>query len=629
MAKNDENQLLRRLEPGIVEIIRRTVTGDVVRRGGTASSGGSITAHDLNDPVIHLNTLGWGRVSKTGSKLTDLGDILHDMITVHRYTGGAALDVFGLTAPSTLGVITPTDDPALTSRLLKTNSSGSIELQSIVSDDADRSYQLGRAHVGYVGFSDFAGFAHRDRATTTNYAYGQSASGITYLNSSGLIAHTIGGTTLMEMTASRLNIYSPLAIGTSNYASQVTGWNATYAGAGDFRYLFVDEMHAKSFIADLEQALAGGQIISKSVAVLFQDFTAPAAGGTATLKVKDLPSAPNMAVFQSGDIVRIRSFSRSGGGLSITDCWGVVTGYTDQPSGDQDWTFTRSSAPNAGAMTAGAVVAKDAIVLDYGTTGNGFYEVNAIDGIYAVNSPYSQIVTWATHPATGQTVRVRLGNLTGLTFTGEYGLYAQGATNADYIKATSAGLLMRNGALQMYDGADKFFSVDATDGVNIAIDTTDYDFQRAYSFTSGGTEYAGLYMAATGTNRYLRLNSPSMSKSGLLWLGMASTGSTNDAAIQLQAEHISGSKTASMYLLATNTDAYLTVSCRGEFAQSGSTAAQPVLALSQTDLSEEFVNFIGTVGTGNSIDTGALGSYHGKIRIAINGTFYFIPAYNP
>ena len=31
-----------------------------------------------------------------------------------------------------------------------------------------------------------------------------------------------------------------------NYASQLTGWRATYAGEADFRYLFVDEMHAKS-----------------------------------------------------------------------------------------------------------------------------------------------------------------------------------------------------------------------------------------------------------------------------------------------------------------------------------------------------------------------------------------------
>jgi hypothetical protein len=39
--------------------------------------------------------------------------------------------------------------------------------------------------------------------------------------------------------------------------------------------LFADQMHAKAFVADLEQALAGGQIIPKSVALIAQPFTAP------------------------------------------------------------------------------------------------------------------------------------------------------------------------------------------------------------------------------------------------------------------------------------------------------------------------------------------------------------------
>lgn len=62
---------------------------------------------------------------------------------------------------------------------------------------------------------------------------------------------------------------------TDNYFSQTTGMRVSYLGEGDFRYLYTDELHAKAFIADIEQALAGGQIISKSVAVLAAPFTAP------------------------------------------------------------------------------------------------------------------------------------------------------------------------------------------------------------------------------------------------------------------------------------------------------------------------------------------------------------------
>jgi hypothetical protein len=158
-------------------------------------------------------------------------------------------------------------------------------------------------------------------------------------------------------------------------------------------------------------------------------FTAPAASGTATLTVRDLPSAPNMAVFQSGDIVRLRQFTRSGGSLTIADCWGVVTSYADAADGLQTWTFTRSSSDHAGAMTAGTVVPVDSIVLDYGVSGNGYYEVNAIDGAYGANSPYAQVVTWTTHPHSFKTVRVRLGNLYGVTGSTEYGLYAGTGTD--------------------------------------------------------------------------------------------------------------------------------------------------------------------------------------------------------
>lgn len=236
------------------------------------------------------------------------------------------------------------------------------------------------------------------------------------------------GSNLIKLTTGNI-------LQSDNYASQTTGMRITHDGQADFRYLFVDEMHAKSFIADLEQALAGGQIIAKSVTILYLDFTAPAASGSTTLTVRDLPSATGMACFQNSDYIRLRKFSRSGGSLDISDCWGTVTLDTsygtsgfDGATKTQRYTFTRSASPNAGAMTTGTVVEADAIVLDYGTSGNGFYEVNAIDGLYAVNSPYAQIVTWSSHPRT-QTVRARLGNLYGIfASSGEYGLYAGGGT---------------------------------------------------------------------------------------------------------------------------------------------------------------------------------------------------------
>lgn len=59
---------------------------------------------------------------------------------------------------------------------------GSREEVLEVYPDKDESAILGKAHVGYVGFSNFAGFSHVDRNSTTTYALLQSEAGSTYLN---------------------------------------------------------------------------------------------------------------------------------------------------------------------------------------------------------------------------------------------------------------------------------------------------------------------------------------------------------------------------------------------------------------------------------------------------------------
>jgi hypothetical protein len=87
---------------------------------------------------------------------------------------------------------------------------------------------------------------------------------------------------------------------------------------------------------------------------------------------------------------------------------------------------------HAAFVSGGAPVRKEhlpiepgALVLDYGTDGDGFYEINAYSGTYASTAPYTQIVKWTGHPATGQVVRTREGNLEGITQqVNEYGLWA-------------------------------------------------------------------------------------------------------------------------------------------------------------------------------------------------------------
>ena len=272
----------------------------------------------------------------------------------------------------------------------------------------------------------------------------------------------------MVLRASTLKVQNPItvtgAVGHPDYAAGLTEWQIDANGNADVRSLITDELRVKNFIADLEQALAGGQIISKGVAVVSADFTMPATSGTGTLTVEDLPSAPNMAVFESGDYVRLRTFSRAAGSLTITDAWGTVSAYADG-AGVQTWTFTRLAGASGGAMATGTVISAKSLVLDYGVSGNGYYEVNSIDGAYGANSPYARIVTWATTPTT-QTVRTQIGNLKPVTGSLEYGLFAgtYAATNGQYLRASSSAFELHGISLSLWDATTKVMRLEPNSG---------------------------------------------------------------------------------------------------------------------------------------------------------------------
>lgn len=513
--------------------------------GGLLPGNAELLEHDLDGP-LHTGLLAWGRVNKVGSSLGDLGNRAHSLLTgrnnddhsqyVHVSTARTitARHVFNPGTPASPFLVGANGNGRLVSGLnadlvdgeheavfMRKIANSDLNMVSfrIFSNDADTTHTFGRADIGHTGHGGFAGFRHRALTGGGTYALIQNASGRTVLNAATgqPLQLRINNTNRMALDANGLELYSPSWIKTDHYVSQLTGWRITYDGQGDFRYLYADELHAKVFIADLEQALAGGQIITKSVSILSRNFTAPAAGGTATLYVWDLPSAENMAVFQSGDIVRLRTFSRAGGSLTIADCWGVVTSYSDLSDKEQSWTFTRSTAPNAGSMASSTIVQADSIVLDYGTSGNGFHEVNAIDGAYGANSPYSQIATWTTHPATGTVLRTRMGNLTGVGFSGEYGLYARGDSSTQYLKFSTAGAELRRVDLKMFNGSDQTVDLASADGslkLGTAIgaeSTTTFRFWGTTGALRIGGQASGkpnLYWDAT--NLHLRQNTTSV-----------------------------------------------------------------------------------------------------------------------
>ena len=314
-------------------------------------------------------------------------------------------------------------------------------------------------------------------------------------------------------------ITTGVSLQSDNYNSQLTGFSVKHDGSGDFRYLYVDEMHARAFIADLEQALAGGQIIAKSVTTLAQDWNTVARGSTTgTITVMDLPGMPNMAVFQNGDIIAVRTFSRTStpGSLTIGDAYMTVSGYVDNPDGTQTWTLSRpaSTGAGSGSLNSGDLVPKGTLVIDYGQSGNGFYEVNAIDGSYGANSPYMQIVDWTGHPKTGKNLRLRAGNLRGIfAGTDEYGLYIGSGATISYADAIAAPTTMSqyirisNLAVEFHNIPTKWYKnfpiVGDTQTVDISSDGTMWfgksSADKRFEFDGTNVKVKGSLLVGPGT----------------------------------------------------------------------------------------------------------------------------------
>jgi len=104
------------------------------------------------------------------------------------------------------------------------------------------------------------------------------------------------------------------------------------------------------------------------------------------------------------------------------------------------------------------------------------------------------------------------------------------------------------------------------------------------------------------------------------WTG---SGNTGDVANQVLSEKMRLLYSGNLLVGTTTNSGQLTVN------QSDTDGAEPVLSLTQADLSEEMIEFDTTVGAGNPVDTAAIGTYYGKVRVNVAGVGYkFIALYN-
>lgn len=315
-------------------------------------------------------------------------------------------------------------------------------------------------------------------------------------------------------------------VGSPDFTSQTTGWRVGSNGHADFRSMYIDELHAKSFISDLEQAFAGGQIISKSVAKVYTDLslvtgvdwatitdaintiTTPIDSlGDVQLVVESFGGYPTVPVFANGDVIRLRSFNRTAGSLTITDAWGSVTLDTDYGASGfnttlktQAYTFRKLSGSN---ITAYA----QTLALDYGTSANGIIESTVND---AAGAPYIDVKTWATKPYDDMVVKASFGNLDHITDTDlnptGFGLYATNVFLSGKIIANSGKVGGFDiGSYVLQNGTDIFIS---SASKKIAINDTTFGNTGIQLEYNDGTPRAFIgsptgYMKFDGTQMYI------------------------------------------------------------------------------------------------------------------------------
>lgn len=229
------------------------------------------------------------------------------------------------------------------------------------------------------------------------------------------------------------DILTPSQLSADNWISGVTAWGITPAGAGDFRILTADELRVEVFVSEIQRALAGEQIIGKSLAILAADFTPnQVVDGTATLTVYDLPNAPDAQVFAPGDYIGIKYVVTSGGGLTVGEAIGTVSNYADLADGLQSWTFTTKVA-----IPVAVTIKQEAVAVDYGVSGDGIWRVSALD---PSGAPHASVETWTGLP-NNRTVQTRLGNLDGIAGQSGYGLFA-GNPAGEFIRINESGLVV-------------------------------------------------------------------------------------------------------------------------------------------------------------------------------------------
>ena len=198
------------------------------------------------------------------------------------------------------------------------------------------------------------------------------------------------------------------------------GWSIVNPVSGDATLtipnIWVGNLHAQAFIADVARADVGEEVWTRSRAVLADDLQLPKIGDTIDMVVEVPPGIdPAMLdLFGANHYVRLRIFD-STQGLTLADAWGTVTrkasldkaaikaerpsqqkpqGVAGAPA-QQGYSFKllnseAAADPLAVPAKEGAEIVAGALVMGYGLPGDAFVLVTVIKA----GAPYTAYYRW-------------------------------------------------------------------------------------------------------------------------------------------------------------------------------------------------------------------------------------------
>lgn len=169
------------------------------------------------------------------------------------------------------------------------------------------------------------------------------------------------------------------------------------------------------------------------------------------------------------------------------------------------------------------------------------------------------------------------------------------------------------------------------DSIGAGVGTFNVANTSSLNFDSGFGNYMGLGIGL-GTSRVLNLSD--IGNNTLSYIGF-NEGSTEKWAIGTQSGEFGIFDTAgAAFRMKFEPSGEVGIgtgdpTARLDVEQLSTTAAIPTLELTQSDLSEEFINFVSTIGTGNPIIASSTATtFSHKVRVSVNGTFKWLYLYN-